>query len=199
MNSEPTDLAKRRFAVFMYEIREEIVWAEEFTGQYVKTVTLSDGTTQRIELTPEARDGAPVIRLTGGNAIGLARIRSGSQVNGNLMIQIVDVDDVRRSTILPSDTSLLSMPEFVPTGFSQGIEIFNDHVTPFGFVKGVLTAHLGMTEQAAKSATLAIHTRGAALLSAPTPEGAHRIADQITMEARRFGYPLLCRPVSIGP
>ena len=33
----------------------------------------------------------------------------------------------------------------------------------------------------------------------PTPEGAHRIADQITMEARRFGYPLLCRPVSIGP
>jgi ATP-dependent Clp protease adapter protein ClpS len=197
MNSEPTDLSKRRFVVSMYEIREEIAWAEEFTGQYIRTVTLSDGTTQQIELTPAARNGAPVIRLSGGNAIGLTRVRSGSYVNGNLMIQVVDADDLPQSTILRSDTSLLSIPELIPAGFREGIEIFNDHVTPLEFVKELLTAHLGMTAQASQDTTLAIHLQGGALLPTRTSQDARRIADQITTTARRHGYPLLCRPVSI--
>lgn len=199
MNSGPTDLATRRFAVFMYEIRQELVWGEGFTARYVRTVTLSDGTTRQVELTPATRDGATVMQFAGGNALGLARVRSGTQVNGNLMVQVIDLDDLPQATVLPPETSLASMPEFMPTGFSQGIEIFNDHVTPMEFVVELLKAHLGMSAQASQHAMLAIHTRGGALLPTATSEEGRRIADQITMEARRRGYPLRCRPVSIGP
>jgi hypothetical protein len=48
--NEATDFSKNRFVVPFYEIREELVFADEFTGQYTRRVTLSDGTTRTIEL-----------------------------------------------------------------------------------------------------------------------------------------------------
>jgi hypothetical protein len=82
MNSEATDFSKNRFVVSIYEIREELVFAEEFTGQYTKRVTLSDGATRTIELTAMMRNGSPVIEVkdTGGrNYMGMIRVRSGAQ------------------------------------------------------------------------------------------------------------------------
>jgi hypothetical protein len=96
MSSEPADPSKKRFMVFVYEIRQEIVWAEEFRGRYTKSVTMSDGTVRTIELTPMVRDGRPVVEFndTGGRTyIGTVRVNTGTKVNGQLMVQVLDVDD----------------------------------------------------------------------------------------------------------
>lgn len=61
MNAEAADPAKRRFAAFIYEIRQLVVIAEAFSAQYSKTVTLSDGTVRTIELTAMTGDDNPVI------------------------------------------------------------------------------------------------------------------------------------------
>jgi hypothetical protein len=61
ISTDSTDLAKKRFAVSLTEIREELVSAEEFSGQYIKTVTLSDGSTRTIELAPVMRHGEIVM------------------------------------------------------------------------------------------------------------------------------------------
>jgi ATP-dependent Clp protease adapter protein ClpS len=63
MNFKTIELSKRRFIVSIYEIRQEIVFAEEFSGQYVKTVTLSDGTTRTVELTPTMLGGSTAMQF----------------------------------------------------------------------------------------------------------------------------------------
>ena len=65
-----------------------------------------------------------------------------------LIGRILGVVNSPPSGILPPQTSLLALPEFVPPGFNCGLEIFNDDRTSMEFVVSVLT----------------IHTRGGALL-----------------------------------
>jgi ATP-dependent Clp protease adapter protein ClpS len=43
-----------------------------------------------------------------------------------------------------------------------------------------------------------IHRRGGALIPTPSLADAQQIAAQITAEASKQGYPLVCRPVSIA-
>jgi ATP-dependent Clp protease adapter protein ClpS len=84
MNSEVTDLSKNRFVVSIYELRERLVFADEFSGQYTKSVRLSDGTTRTIELTPMVRDGESVIEFkdTGHRSyMGMIRVRTGGHTN----------------------------------------------------------------------------------------------------------------------
>jgi len=213
MSSEPADLSKQRFMVFVYEIRQEIVWAEEFSGRYSKSVTMSDGSVRTIELTPMMRDGRPVVEFndTGGRTyIAPVRVGTGTTINGNLMVQVADVDDFeaaraeRRShltvsPILPPGTALISIPEFVPQGFTQGIEVLNDNTTPMEFVADVLSTRAALSPEASNRTMLAIHTRGGALIPTTSFEDAHRIAAQIAADAATQGYPLICRAVSIGP
>ncbi len=52
MESDPIDLSKKRFVVCIDEIQQNFVFGDEFSGRYAKTVTLSNGTTRTIELTP---------------------------------------------------------------------------------------------------------------------------------------------------
>jgi ATP-dependent Clp protease adapter protein ClpS len=212
MSSDPTDLSKTRFIVSIYEVQQEIVFAEEFSGRYTKSVTLSDGTTRTIELTPMMRDGQPVVEFkdTGGlTYIGTVRVATGSATNGKLMVRVIDFDDLDAgraewrsqlpaSAVLPPDTSLILIPEFVPPGFVQGIEILNDNTTPMEFVVDVLTTHAGLSLEDSNATMLAIHTRGGALIPTPSTDDARRITAQVAAEAAKQGYSLICRPVGIG-
>lgn len=46
MSSNPSELSNKRFIVSIYEVRQEILFAEEFSGHYAKDVTRSDGTSE---------------------------------------------------------------------------------------------------------------------------------------------------------
>jgi hypothetical protein len=45
------------------------------------------------------------------------------------------------SVILSPETSLLTLPNFVPPGFKCGVEVLNDDATPMEFVVSMLSAH----------------------------------------------------------
>jgi hypothetical protein len=181
MNSDTVDLSKKRFVVSITEIRQEIVFADEFAERYAKTVTLSDGSTRTVELTPVMREGSLVMEFndTGHHTyMDIIPVRNGGHTNGNLMVRIFDLDDIDiaraewrsrlpASPILPPDMSLISNPDFVPPGFTHGIEILNDNTTPMNFVVAILSAHLGLSPLDSNDTMLAIHTRGGALI--PTP------------------------------
>ena len=85
------DLSQKRFLVSIDEVRQNFVFGEEFSGHYTKTVTLTDGTTRSIELTPMVHDGMQVVEFkdTGGHTyMGL----NGTTTNGKLMVQLRDVE-----------------------------------------------------------------------------------------------------------
>jgi ATP-dependent Clp protease adapter protein ClpS len=213
MSTGPADFSKQRFIVSIYEIREEIVFAEEFSGRYTRSVTLSDGTTRTIELTPMLRDGQPVVELkdTGGQQhIGVMRVLTGAQTNGKLMVRVLGRDDFEatsvqarsqlpESPVLPPGTPLTSIADFVPPGFTQGIEILNDNSTPMEFVVNALSLHAGLTREDSNKTMFAIHTRGGALIPTHSLEDAERIAAQITADAAERGYPLVCRAAGFAP
>jgi ATP-dependent Clp protease adapter protein ClpS len=99
------------------------------------------------------------------------------------------------SIILPPETSLLTLPDFVPQGFTCGVEVLNDNATPMEFVVSMLTSHVGLSRQAAVRVMLEIHTKGGALLATPTETAATAVAEAITREAANGSYPLVCRAV----
>jgi ATP-dependent Clp protease adaptor protein ClpS len=140
--------------------------------------------------------------------MGMIPVRTAAQTNDNLMVRIFDLDDVDAaraewrsrlpvSPVLPPETSLVSNPDFVSPGFTHGIEILNDNTTPMEFVVAVLSAHLGLSPEDSKGTMLAIHARGGALIPTPSLADAQRIAAQISAEAAKLGYPLICRATSI--
>jgi ATP-dependent Clp protease adaptor protein ClpS len=102
---------------------------------------------------------------------------------------------VPSSVVLPPQTSLLSLAEFIPPGFKCGVEVLNDHTTPMEFVVSVLSSHLGLNRQDAIRAMLTIHTKGGALLPTPSRDAAAMAAQAITSAATNSGYPLVCRAV----
>ena len=102
------------------------------------------------------------------------------------------------SVILSPDTSLLTLPDFVPPGFTCGVEVFNDNVTPMEFVVSMLSAHLSLDRKEAIRIMLAIHSNGGALLATPTRAVAETVAGTITTEASNRGYPLVCRAVGFA-
>ncbi len=63
MDSEEFDPSKHRFAVFINEIQQNFVFGDGFADRYTKTVTLLDGTTRTVELTPMMRNGELVVEL----------------------------------------------------------------------------------------------------------------------------------------
>jgi ATP-dependent Clp protease adapter protein ClpS len=203
MEPDNTDLSKRRLLVFIHEIKQELVWGDELGQCYTQTVSLSDGSTRTIELTPMIHNGTPVVEFKDTGHLSYMGL-NGTTTNGTLMVQILDVDAARSesnrwSPILSAETSLLAHPDRVPAGFTQGVEILNDNVTKMDFVVSVLSAQLGLSFEAASRTMLEIHTHGGALLPTASSADAERIAAQITAQARERGYPLVCRPVSAQP
>jgi hypothetical protein len=53
----------RAFAVFIDEMKENFVFGERFEGSYVRTVTLSDGSSRTVKLTPVVCDGRELVEL----------------------------------------------------------------------------------------------------------------------------------------
>ena len=92
---EATDLSKRKFMVSIDEIKQSFVFADEFAGSYSRTVTMSDGSIRKIELTPMIHKGMHVVAFkdTGGlTYMGL----NGTTTNGKLMVQVRDVNEMHR-------------------------------------------------------------------------------------------------------
>ncbi len=104
---------------------------------------------------------------------------------------------VSSSVILPPETSLLSLAEFIPLGFKCGVEILNDNATPMEFVVSVLSSHLGLTRTEAIRTMLTIHYKGGALLPTASGAAANVAAQAIASEASNSGYPLVCRAVHV--
>jgi hypothetical protein len=93
--SGAADLSHQQFLVSIDEIRQNFVFADKFSGQYSKTITMSDGTTRHIKLIPTVHDGMHVIELkdNGGHTyMGL----NGTTTNGKLMVQVRDVATMKQ-------------------------------------------------------------------------------------------------------
>jgi ATP-dependent Clp protease adapter protein ClpS len=176
MASAPLDPARKRLMVSIDEVQQNFVFGEEFTGRYTKTLTLSDGSTRTIELTPMIHNGMPVVEFkdTGGvTYMGL----NGTTTNGRLMVQLRDVD-------------------FVSARITQGLEILNDDTTSMEFVVAVLIEHVGLTREDATRKMLEIHRQGGAVFATPSFEEAERVAARIMEAAGTAGYPLVCRAIT---
>jgi secreted PhoX family phosphatase len=88
--SGATDLSHQKFMVSIDEIRQNFVFAHEFTGHYSTTVAMSDGTKRHVELVPMIHDGMKVVELkdnAGHTYMGL----NGTTTDGNLMVQVRDI------------------------------------------------------------------------------------------------------------
>ena len=88
---DPVDIGQKRFLVSIDEIQTNFVFGDEFSGSYTRTLTLSDGSTRTIQLTPMLHDGMQVVEFkdSGGHTyMGL----NGTTTNGKLMVQLRDRD-----------------------------------------------------------------------------------------------------------
>ena len=88
-SAKTSNLAQKTFVVSINEVKQNFVFADEFSGTYTKSVTLSDGTQRQIELTPMIHDGMPVVRLKDTGGLTYMTL-NGTTTNGKLMIQIED-------------------------------------------------------------------------------------------------------------
>ena len=185
-------MSTKAFIVCLDEIRQNFVFGDPFVGSYTRTVTMSDGSTRTITLTPAVRDGVELVELNDTGHVSYMGLHS-TTTNGTLMVHVCEVpEDIRRqidaqgvrkpdatlaSPVLPPGTSLLSLPDFVPPGFTQGIEILNDNTTPMEFVVAVLSAHVGLSTEESVHMMVRIHTRGGALIPTASLVDAQRVAD----------------------
>lgn len=106
-------------------------------------------------------------------------------------------DPYAETRLFPPGTALLSVDGLAPAGFVSGIEILNDETSPMQFVVDVLKRHVGLDEQAAVDAMLAIHRHGGQLLAMDWAR-ATAVATAIGEDARTHGHALVCRPVRVA-
>ena len=97
-----------------------------------------------------------------------------------------------------SEMWIASSESSAPKDFATGVEILNDHKTPMDFVVDALMNQMEKSQEEAVEIMLAIHERGGVLISTPTIRIAMRVAERISVEARKNGYALICRAVSVG-
>jgi hypothetical protein len=85
----------KEFIVCLDEIQQNFVFGDQFVGSYTKTVTMSNGSTRTIKLTPMIHDGRPVVELNDTGHISYMGL-NGTTTNGNLMVQLRDIEEMRR-------------------------------------------------------------------------------------------------------
>ena len=100
-----------------------------------------------------------------------------------------------QAPVFGPDTSLLSLPWFVPKGFVQGIEILNDRTTPMLLIVTLLVRHLRLSREEAVARMISIHNSGGVLIPMASVESAQRIAADVSAGARAAGHSLVCRAV----
>ena len=83
------DMSKKHFRVSIDEIQKNFVFFDEFSGSYVKTVTMSDGTVRHIELTPMVHNGMQVVEFRDNDGHTYMSL-NGTTTNSTLMVQLRD-------------------------------------------------------------------------------------------------------------
>jgi hypothetical protein len=86
---------EKEFVVCLDEIRQNFVFGDHFLGSYIRTVTMSDGSTRRIKLTPMIHNDRQVVELDDGGQVTYMGL-NGTATNGNLMIQLREVPEELR-------------------------------------------------------------------------------------------------------
>jgi ATP-dependent Clp protease adapter protein ClpS len=77
----------KRFIVCLDEITQNFVFGDRFGESYTSTVTLSNGSTRTIRLTPAVRDGGDCLELNDSGHISYMGL-NGTTTNGRLMVQV---------------------------------------------------------------------------------------------------------------
>jgi ATP-dependent Clp protease adapter protein ClpS len=116
---------------------------------------------------------------------------------GSVLAGKVAANKLLWSPVFPPDTSLFLMKGFTPAGFSFGLEIMNDNLTPMAFVVSVLQNLVGLNESDAMRIMLEIHTKGGVLFPMASFNESQRIAGLVTAEAGNNNHPLVCRAVRV--
>jgi hypothetical protein len=88
----------KEFVVFINEISQNFVFGESFVDSYNKTVTMSDGGTRTIKLTPMIRNERPVVELNDTGHISYMGLE-GTTTNGKLMVQLHEVPEEHRGKL----------------------------------------------------------------------------------------------------
>lgn len=89
-SAEP-DISKRKFSVSVDEIKQNLVFGEEFSGSYTNSFILSDGSKREIELTPMVHKGMQLVRLKDSGHLSYMG-PNGTTTNGTLMVQLREMD-----------------------------------------------------------------------------------------------------------
>jgi ATP-dependent Clp protease adapter protein ClpS len=97
--------------------------------------------------------------------------------------------------IFAAETSLLTIAELVPPGFTTGVEILNDSRTPMDFVVMTLMKNLRISQDRAVQLMIAIHNQGGQLVPTADIATAQAISEAMTAEAQAGGYAFVCRAV----
>jgi hypothetical protein len=90
------NLEERKFWVFVDEVKQNLVFGDEFVGSYSRTFTLSDGSRRTIELTPVVHRGMQVVELRDTEKLSVPgkgqsyMALNGTTTNGTLMVRIAD-------------------------------------------------------------------------------------------------------------
>lgn len=87
----------KQFVVCIDEIKQNFVFGDQFAGSYIKTVMMSNGSARTITLTPMIHNGRPVVELNDTGHISYMGL-NGTTTNGTLMVQIRDVEEMRRQS-----------------------------------------------------------------------------------------------------
>src|ERR1700733_5567703 len=119
----------RKFYVSLDEITQNFAFAERFSGSYTKTVTLSNGSTRTVKLTPMVHDQVgDVVELNDSGHISYMGL-NGTTTNGNLMVQLREIP-----MLYPDEKScaaaILAMPsvQMLYRALGTDPEIIKTHV-----------------------------------------------------------------------
>jgi hypothetical protein len=88
----------KEFVVFINEVSQSFVFGDSFVDSYSKTVTMSDGRTRTIRLTPMIRNERPVVELNDTGHISYMGLE-GTTTNGKLMVQLHEVPEEHRGKL----------------------------------------------------------------------------------------------------
>lgn len=100
-------------------------------------------------------------------------------------------------TFSPS-TQLAQLKDFLPAGFTHGIEVLNDNTTTFEFVVTTLSTHLQVSTDQATNWAVAVHTKGGIMIPLSSADAAAEAAADICKDALANGHKFVCRAVSVA-
>ena len=89
----------KKFAVFIDEVRQNFVFGDAFEGAYVKTVTLADGSSRTVRLTPLVRDGRDLVQLDIDGHVTCMQTNGTTTNGGTLMVSVWEWPEEGAATV----------------------------------------------------------------------------------------------------